>query len=434
MLLGPRNKKGEALALQFEDEDLFRVPDDQVFFETLSFALLEGLSKALSIERRDLGANVRRVNRNGRMVWEILVIDNVPGGAGYVAQIMREDGLARAFGEAVKVADCESCSEDSTCYSCLRTMSNQRLHDRMRRGPVLEFLRSLCDRVKGEKGIYGVAWQPWASHPDVKEIMLDVPELNSAMAEFVVATRSEVDVTLVVGDTCSPTAAAHLESWRKIWPKRIRVLQRSRSDPQANIGIRRSADLLFLRDLDVSEVLLGVLDRGVLLENEEALRLQRSILSKASDFQAGAGIQGVTVLLPAGTVTSEQKLFGELFEHVVERVRIEDPYLYKPAHEKRLRAWLDLCKTAASFEIRTSWREDLAEKRLQDTMFARLRQLYAPRLRLDVHRQPQKRMHDRTITVEARDQRTLISLPKGLDFIDENGVVEKDTSVTIIPL
>jgi hypothetical protein len=112
------------------------------------YALLEGISSALSIERNDLGGQVRRIARDGVPVWEILIIDNVPGGAGYISQLLRETNLRNAIAAAIRITRCD-CAPDSSCYGCLRNMWNQDFHHLMQRGPVLAFLEALHDRING---------------------------------------------------------------------------------------------------------------------------------------------------------------------------------------------------------------------------------------------------------------------------------------------
>ncbi len=125
--------------------------------------------------------SVRHVNRGDRMRWEIMILDNVPGGAGYVAQIMRPGGLEKSLGEALKIASCGSCPEESTCYACLRSMGNQALHDKMQRGPAMRFIRAVCDRIGGASGVFGVDVDRWLRAPDVLETLIVIATLRCAV-------------------------------------------------------------------------------------------------------------------------------------------------------------------------------------------------------------------------------------------------------------
>jgi hypothetical protein len=153
---------GEALAIRFDGDETFRVPDEQLFHQTLMYALLEGISNALSIDRNDLAGQVRRVVRDGRLVWEIVVIDNVPGGAGYVAQILRESSIRDTIIASIKVTDCR-CAADATCYACLQNMWNQDFHRLMQRGPVFDFLQALRSRIDGRAALFNIDLDRWMS-------------------------------------------------------------------------------------------------------------------------------------------------------------------------------------------------------------------------------------------------------------------------------
>ncbi|MCL4434827.1 MAG: DEAD/DEAH box helicase [Actinobacteria bacterium] len=72
----------------------------------------------------------------------LILFDAVPGGAGYAKRI------AQRLGDLVDaalhvVANCK-CGEDSSCYGCLRSYSNQLYHDQLVRGDALRVLNALA--------------------------------------------------------------------------------------------------------------------------------------------------------------------------------------------------------------------------------------------------------------------------------------------------
>ena len=70
----------------------------------------------------------------------IVLYDNVPGGAGLVAQLAKES----VFGEMLRNARERvqgKCGCDSSCYGCLRSYRNQFVHPHLDRKRVLEVLR-----------------------------------------------------------------------------------------------------------------------------------------------------------------------------------------------------------------------------------------------------------------------------------------------------
>ena len=113
---------------------------------SLLYALLEGASSALNIQREDLdGCLFPR----GRLLPPALVLfDNVPGGAGHVRRLAESmcDVLKKAL--ATVAGDCgcgggEGGVGNTSCYGCLRTYQNQWCHDDLRRGPARDFLHRL---------------------------------------------------------------------------------------------------------------------------------------------------------------------------------------------------------------------------------------------------------------------------------------------------
>ncbi len=141
--------------LQFRDlghefqTDLFELrvlgqKQDQAFWQSLLYALLEGASAALSIRRQDLDGCI--YSAAGTFDTPALVLfDDVPGGAGHVRRIGQcLDEVLRAARD--RVAGGCGCGGgpnglgDTSCYGCLRNYRNQWLHDQLKRGPVYRFL------------------------------------------------------------------------------------------------------------------------------------------------------------------------------------------------------------------------------------------------------------------------------------------------------
>ncbi len=109
----------------------------------LGYALVEGAAEALEVPTTDLNATViSAAKRIG--LPPIVLYDNVPGGAGIVAQLERPEILKAALSAAVdKLSKCD-CGEDSSCYGCLRSYRNQFAHSLLQRGPTLKYLREVA--------------------------------------------------------------------------------------------------------------------------------------------------------------------------------------------------------------------------------------------------------------------------------------------------
>jgi ATP-dependent helicase YprA (DUF1998 family) len=103
------------------------------------YALLEGASETLGIRRQDLDGTLYRHNID--LPPNLVLFDNVPGGAGHVRRITdeMEDVFLVAW---ERVNQCE-CGEETSCYECLRNYRNQPFHDRLKRGLARDFLHNL---------------------------------------------------------------------------------------------------------------------------------------------------------------------------------------------------------------------------------------------------------------------------------------------------
>lgn len=121
---------------------------DLGFWQSLLYALLEGASKALDIDRDDLdGCLYPWAGDPSRPA--LILYDEVPGGAGHVKRIGAYARTLTAMLEAavVRLESCECGMPDglTSCYGCLRNYRNQFCHDSLQRGPVIRFLRSIMD-------------------------------------------------------------------------------------------------------------------------------------------------------------------------------------------------------------------------------------------------------------------------------------------------
>ena len=134
--------KTDILQLQFKGHS----DSQRGFWLSLLYALLEGASTALDIERNDLDGCLYPYEGDPARPGLILY-DNVPGGAGHVRRIAEQCGGLREMLRAslVRLENCECGGAEgaSSCYGCLRNYWNQFCHEDLQRGPVMEFLRSL---------------------------------------------------------------------------------------------------------------------------------------------------------------------------------------------------------------------------------------------------------------------------------------------------
>lgn len=116
------------------------------FWLSLLYALLGGMSDALGIEDGDINGVIRPIDPGGTVGQEVVIFDDVPGGAGHALRLESEADLLGDVLRAAhaRVANC-TCGESAGCYTCLRSYRNQFCHDLLARGPVADYLSRLLE-------------------------------------------------------------------------------------------------------------------------------------------------------------------------------------------------------------------------------------------------------------------------------------------------
>ncbi|WP_368645335.1 DEAD/DEAH box helicase [Alkalibacterium putridalgicola] len=122
------------------------------FKEALSilYALLEGVSKQLGIERNDISGTVHYDKiKTGEWDTSFILFDVVPGGAGHVRRLGKaneehfREVLNKSF-EVVNQCDCgEGSNGEAACYSCLCNYYNQKHHDILKRKYAIDFFNDI---------------------------------------------------------------------------------------------------------------------------------------------------------------------------------------------------------------------------------------------------------------------------------------------------
>jgi hypothetical protein len=112
---------------------------------SVGYALLLGAAECLGVPDTDLNVTIAGVDATETVMsttLSIVLYDNVPGGAGLVAQLEHEDVLAAVLRYARgRVGG--ACGCDSSCYGCLRSYRNQFAHPHLDRKEALRIL-GLC--------------------------------------------------------------------------------------------------------------------------------------------------------------------------------------------------------------------------------------------------------------------------------------------------
>lgn len=104
---------------------------------SVAYAVVLGAAEALDVPDTDLNVTITAgVNLSGSA---IVLYDNVPGGAGLVAQLEHEAVLRRVLANARERVQ-GNCGCDSSCYGCLRSYRNQFAHPHLERRIAMAFI------------------------------------------------------------------------------------------------------------------------------------------------------------------------------------------------------------------------------------------------------------------------------------------------------
>ena len=111
---------------------------------------MKGACNVLNIEQSDIAGTIQYFKNEDTKhgCYKIILYDDTPGGAGHVKRLYDGDMFARVLNEAYRIVNKCTCGgdlKDTSCYSCLRTYSNQRFHNVIQRRYVLDFLDKVFD-------------------------------------------------------------------------------------------------------------------------------------------------------------------------------------------------------------------------------------------------------------------------------------------------
>ena len=107
------------------------------------YAILYAISDYMYIDRKDIKACLYWKVINNQKKYSIIIFDAVSGGAGQSRRLVTQDGkiLNDVFTKALN--NMKSCSCDSSCYNCLRSYENQKIHEDLNRNLAIKFLEQL---------------------------------------------------------------------------------------------------------------------------------------------------------------------------------------------------------------------------------------------------------------------------------------------------
>ena len=146
------NKKLNKYFLGYRFEtDVVRIRIEKHLDYNAAYSVLQSLilaaSDELNIDSNEIAGCLQYYNTG---LYNFILYDTTPGGAGHVKRLNNEILLQKIFATAynkAKNCTCGGEEADTSCYSCLRTYQNQRNHDIIKRKYVIEYLGDLV----GEK-------------------------------------------------------------------------------------------------------------------------------------------------------------------------------------------------------------------------------------------------------------------------------------------
>ncbi|MHA1491357.1 MAG: DEAD/DEAH box helicase [Promethearchaeota archaeon] len=118
---------------------------------SLLFAILEGVSEVLQINRQDIDGCLQINDERNK---SLIIYDDVPGGAGHVMRIIKNENIFLNILKSAKnkLINC-SCGLETSCYNCLRNYNNQFCHDILRRGEAIDAIDLiLSESLKYDEG------------------------------------------------------------------------------------------------------------------------------------------------------------------------------------------------------------------------------------------------------------------------------------------
>lgn len=111
------------------------------------YAFIEGISIALDIDRNDING-ILELNTNTNS-YDIIIYDDVPGGAGHCKRLANEKAIKSALREAHKKVSQNCCDENTSCYNCLRDYKNQNYHNKLRRIYAKNLVEEIIQDLEG---------------------------------------------------------------------------------------------------------------------------------------------------------------------------------------------------------------------------------------------------------------------------------------------
>ena len=452
-------------------------PHDPVFWNTLLYALLQGASHALQIERSDIDGVLYPIKtRDSEWRVTIALYDTVPGGAGHVRDI--KDHLREVARAALKVVNCSECGLDASCVHCLRDYGNQTAYPLLKRGKVIPYLEALVSDLDSasrmQRDAHGMVrvtavdqahWlvqklsearrSVWLSADAITLEVVDRTRKLSWVDILRDLTRRGVDVTLLLtqlpqpqaGDWDSISLARHLQlllegSILKLYHVEVLPQWQAVIDPtiaERRRAIRCDPDGHFRLDSSMRGVQLVTTSHPDAIEAAVAqLQAQLPRVPVTQDrFNMPPEVRVYDIRRMIDKSEGDIEPIQKLFDKPVKEMEIHDPYLYdRERLVRRAGAYVDLAKSGGELKRVVIHTQDAdrvrGDRSEQNRAIEELKRQF-PDVAIEVRRKTAE--HDRWIIVTRPDRtRARMVIGRGLDFIRSDRSVEPTYIVIQDPL
>ena len=424
-------------------------PDNLSFWLSLTYAILQGASRALQIERKDIEGLLFPEQAGSYWRQSIVLYDKVPGGAGHVKRI--QDEIDRVIAAAIEIV---SCSCEKSCYRCLREYGNQFEHHLLDRNPMLNFLRALDadlqqTRFGNSSGLHPVAavnqaawlWEVIERSQQELVLFAECVTLGSPVTEdvtwldlFHILLTRNIKVRLYLhalpdqatGDATAMAIAAHL---RLLMRKGLDLRQTNRFlswlavvDPDTPVpsAIRSASEAAVELGGEISTQLSITNRPNDVAKSWDAMMGYKARIVEFAELKE-PGDTTVREVLPDNRPHDEAEYFAAFYAEPVRGMIVSDRYLHD--HERivnRLGAHIKLASQQGALKwVIVKTRQEGNE---QQQAVSQLNSLF-PSVKIKFE-YGYSAVHDRFIEVtRVTHQKSRVIIGRGLDFIQQDGSV-----------
>jgi superfamily II DNA or RNA helicase len=440
------------LHIRFVGNEYIQIPppDDESFWLSLMYAIIQGASHYLQIERRDIDGVLFPRSSGGSWEQTIVLYDNVPGGAGHVRSI--RENLTAVLDEARKILNCNDCALETSCYHCLRDYNNQFYHKDLKRAYALSFLDLLMADLKplniGVPGTVRIVTSDPASWLLEKirytrqSVSIAIPQLDlrHPMGENfswldtlgdLINKGCEINLHLQNLPEHTPegySLATHLQllmnKGLKAWkitklPKWQIIIDKDYLEPRI-ICSESENDSIVLEDEIGARQLLSSTHRDAVLIVVDEWNKQGKTFIDPSELNPPQNVRVINLSSSAKSGISEKTLFSDLFEVPCKRLLVHDPYLYdRERIVNRLGAYIDMAAKHSSLSEVIVLTKKASDSKSQEKAEQEINRKYNGIIRFK-----HTADHDRFIDVmRINGEQAKIIIGRGLDFIQPDGSI-----------